>query len=56
MKRGEAGASAVEYGLMVAACVAIIVGVLFALNTFGGATFETSACDSAAGYHCNSNP
>lgn len=41
---------------MVAACVAIIVGVLFTLNTLGRATFKTSACDSAAGYHCNSNP
>jgi hypothetical protein len=26
---------------------------LFALNKFGVAIFETSACDSAAGYHCN---
>jgi Flp pilus assembly pilin Flp len=53
VKRGETGASAVEYGLMVAACAAILVAVLFSLNKFGVAIFETSACDSAAGYHCN---
>jgi pilus assembly protein Flp/PilA len=36
----EKGASAVEYGLMVAAIAALIVGTVFALGGFVQATFD----------------
>lgn len=46
----ERGASAVEYGLMVAAIAAIIVGVVFGLGRLvQGAFDDTSSCFSAAG-------
>ena len=41
----DTGASAVEYGLMVAAIAAVIVGVVFTLGGFVAGTFEdTSEC------------
>ena len=43
--RGEQGASAVEYGLLVAAIAAIIVVIVFAVGRFTGAAFITT-CDS----------
>ncbi len=44
----DRGASAVEYGLMVAAIAALIVGAVFALGGMAKATFErTSVCVSA---------
>jgi pilus assembly protein Flp/PilA len=44
----ERGASAVEYGLMVAAIAAVIVGVVFALGTTVRQKFEqTSNCIQA---------
>jgi len=36
----EVGASAVEYGLLVAAIAAIIVAVVFAIGTATGALFD----------------
>ena len=44
---GEAkdrGASAVEYGLMVAAIAAVIVGIVFGLGTLVSNSFDTT-CD-----------
>jgi pilus assembly protein Flp/PilA len=38
--RAERGASAVEYGLMVAAIAALIVGTVFALGGFVKTTFD----------------
>jgi pilus assembly protein Flp/PilA len=41
----DTGASAVEYGLMVAAIAAVIVGVVFTLGGFVADTFQdTSDC------------
>lgn len=39
-KTVDRGASAVEYGLMVAAIAAVIVGTVFALGGFVKATFD----------------
>lgn len=44
----ERGASAVEYGLMVAAIAAVIVGTVFALGGFVSAAF-TKTCETIAG-------
>ena len=47
-KRGEdEGASAVEYGLLVAAIAAIIILVVFALGTFVKGAFKDT-CDAFA--------
>jgi pilus assembly protein Flp/PilA len=43
----DRGASAVEYGLMVAAIAAIIVGVVFGLGTLVKGAF-TKTCSSVA--------
>jgi pilus assembly protein Flp/PilA len=43
----EKGASAVEYGLMVAAIAALIVGTVFALGGFVKGTFDTT-CSALA--------
>ena len=43
--RHERGASAVEYGLMVAAIAAVIVAVVFAVGTATGSLFQQS-CES----------
>ena len=44
----DRGASAVEYGLMVAAIAAVIVGIVFGLGTLVKSTFsKTSSCISA---------
>ena len=43
----DRGASAVEYGLIVAAIAAIIVAVIFAIGTATGALFDES-CESIA--------
>jgi pilus assembly protein Flp/PilA len=53
----DRGASAVEYGLMVAAIAAVIVGVVFALGTFVGDAFNNT-CDNiqtAATANANAN-
>ena len=49
MRRAEdRGASAVEYGLMVAAIAAVIVGIVFALGSTVQAKFkETNTCITA---------
>jgi pilus assembly protein Flp/PilA len=44
---GDEGASAVEYGLLVAAIAAIIILVVFALGTFVKGTFKDT-CDELA--------
>jgi pilus assembly protein Flp/PilA len=45
---GERGASAVEYGLLVAAIAALVVGVVFGLgNTIKGKFTQTQTCLSA---------
>ena len=43
----DEGASAVEYGLLVAAIAAVIVAVVFALGSYVRGAFQTS-CDSIA--------
>jgi pilus assembly protein Flp/PilA len=50
----EKGASAVEYGLMVAAIAALIVGTVFALGGFVKATFDKtcSAITASASPTC----
>lgn len=53
----DRGASAVEYGLMVAAIAAIIVGVVFGLGTLVRGAFEdTSDCVAAEGAATCGNP
>ena len=46
-KRDEQGASAVEYGLLVAAIAALIVLIVFALGGIVKGTFNTT-CDTIA--------
>jgi len=46
-RRTEEGASAVEYGLLVAAIAAIIVVIVFALGTLVKGGFETT-CNAMA--------
>lgn len=43
----DEGASAVEYGLLVAAIAAVIVALVFALGSYVRGAFQTS-CDSLA--------
>jgi pilus assembly protein Flp/PilA len=48
--RHDEGASAVEYGLLVAAIAAVIVGIVFILGgQVKGAFQKTSTCISSAG-------
>jgi pilus assembly protein Flp/PilA len=47
-RRNEEGASAVEYGLLVAAIAAIIVVIVFALGKLVQGAFKKT-CDSIAG-------
>jgi pilus assembly protein Flp/PilA len=52
----DRGASAVEYGLLVAAIAAVIVGIVFGLGSIVGATFQqTEDCIIAVqnGPNCN---
>ncbi len=62
---GEAkdrGASAVEYGLMVAAIAAVIVGIVFGLGTLVQNSFDNTCDEIAAGSgaavpdDCNATP
>ena len=46
-RRDEQGASAVEYGLLVAAIAALIVLIVFALGNIVKGTFDTT-CDTIA--------
>jgi pilus assembly protein Flp/PilA len=48
-RNDEQGASAVEYGLMVAAIAAVIVGVVFALGTFVNGAFQSTCVAVASG-------
>jgi pilus assembly protein Flp/PilA len=51
--RRDEGASAVEYGLLVAAIAAIIVGVVFILGGKVSSTFDqTQSCISNQGSGC----
>jgi pilus assembly protein Flp/PilA len=45
----DRGASAVEYGLMVAAIAAVIVGIVFGLGTLVGNTFDNTCGQINAG-------
>jgi pilus assembly protein Flp/PilA len=48
--RRDRGASAVEYGLLVAAIAALVVGVVFGLgNTIKGQFTQTSSCIATSG-------
>jgi pilus assembly protein Flp/PilA len=46
-RRGDEGASAVEYGLLVAAIAAVIVALVFALGSYVRGAFQTT-CDNIA--------
>lgn len=48
-RNGEDGASAVEYGLLVAAIAAIIVLIVFAIGKFVKAGFEKTCTGLASG-------
>ncbi|MGN6576860.1 MAG: Flp family type IVb pilin [Nocardioides sp.] len=52
----EKGASAVEYGLLVAAIAAIIVLIVFAIGKFVKAGFETTCTGLAGGSYTVSTP
>jgi pilus assembly protein Flp/PilA len=45
----DRGASAVEYGLMVAAIAALIVGVVFGLGTLVKGAFDTTCSSVGSG-------
>jgi pilus assembly protein Flp/PilA len=47
----DQGASAVEYGLLVAGIAAVIVGIVFVFGTKIQAAFQ-STCDTVAGSTC----
>ncbi len=48
----ERGASAVEYGLLAALFVAVLVGAVFAFQEIVQLVFEETACDDSRGYSC----
>jgi pilus assembly protein Flp/PilA len=50
-RRREEGASAVEYGLLVAAIAAVVVGIVFALGVVLKGSFQ-STCDKVKGATC----
>jgi pilus assembly protein Flp/PilA len=55
----DKGASAVEYGLMVAAIAAVIVGTVFALGGFVKSTFDktcTAIANNSAQPTCTTPP
>jgi len=50
LSRKDEGASAVEYGLLIAAIAAVIVGIVFGLGTLVKDNFsKTSSCISGSG-------
>jgi len=53
--RGDDGASAVEYGLLVAAIAAIIILVVFALGTFVKGAFKDTCTAFATSNAVNSS-
>lgn len=48
-RRDDRGASAVEYGMLIAAIAGILVAIVFAFFTFVGDTFEDTCTQIAAG-------
>jgi pilus assembly protein Flp/PilA len=51
--KDDRGASAVEYGLLVAAIAAVIVGIVFGLGSLVKKAFnDTSSCISKTGAGC----
>lgn len=51
--KDDRGASAVEYGLLIAAIAAVIVGIVFGLGSLvKGAFSTTSKCISGTGSGC----
>jgi len=53
IRRHDRGASAVEYGLMVAAIAAVIVGLVFGLGGLVRDTFSTTSTNIET---CQNNP
>ena len=53
-RRREEGASAVEYGLLVAAIAAVVVGIVFALGVVLKGSFQ-STCNKVKGTACVMN-
>ncbi len=54
--RRDEGASAVEYGLLVAAIAAVIVGIVFLLGTNVSTAFQTTSdCITDQGENCPGN-
>ena len=51
LRRDEQGASAVEYGLLIAAVAVFFIAALVLIDMFG-AVFEAGACDTDRGYTC----
>ena len=52
-QRGERGASAVEYGILIAACAAALVVAAFAFQTVIAGSYKTSVCRPEQGNFCN---
>ena len=52
MRRDERGASAVEYGLLVALVVGVFVLAAWALGVIMDDVFTHHACDEKNGYEC----
>ncbi len=52
MRRDERGASAVEYGLLIALCAAVFVAAVFAFQQVVQEILSDSACNESAGYDC----
>jgi len=53
LSRKDEGASAVEYGLLIAAIAAVIVGIVFGLGTLVRNAFgKTSSCVAGTGAGC----
>ena len=52
-ENGEAGASAVEYGLLIAAIAAVIIGIVFGIGLLVKNGFsKTSSCLSSQSTSC----
>ncbi len=52
-RKNDEGASAVEYGLLVAAIAAVIVGILFTFgSTISGVLGRTNTCVTTTGGTC----
>lgn len=52
MQRDERGASAVEYGLLIALCAAVFIAAVFAFQQVVQEVLTDNACDESMGYDC----